>query len=265
MQTSPSMFITKFKFGVTMLGDGGFDTSWSERLDCVIGAAITSKIVSKDLQEKLFDNRKKVIYRPILTGLGGTKVEPGIPKQDKVIAQMDDLITKGFPVNHVVPQITPLLPLAWHETLNRALEIDYLANLRKLLSDFKKLGIKRVFHGFMMTDPVSASALKKIESTLVLPPGFFFNRYKEIALDVIDPDFVYETADPFYPYAKMNYAINEEDLRVLKLDGKYRLARSFDALTSLVQLINPKDKNCKGMCILCPFGNMKKFDIFNEH
>lgn len=263
----PSFYEYNFKFGVTMLGDPGFDFAWTQNLHAVVGAAISSKTANPKFEDLLIANKKKIIYRPVISGLGGTKIEPGIPSPEKVLAQINNLIMRGFPRKQIVPQISPLMPMAWLDALQDTTNRNYIDTIKYLLVSFRSFGLTRVYHSFMSIDSISAAALRKIDQRLSLNFNeFFFNSLKELALNVIDDSFQYETSDPrYYPYAKTNYTVSNDDLIALGVYDKYRFQRPMDQFTNLLQLINRPIGNCRGMCVLCPYGNKRRFDIFDEH
>jgi len=45
-----------------------------------------------------------------ITGLGGTPLEPGVPKADTVIESLTQLIGKGFSPNHISWRLDPIIP-----------------------------------------------------------------------------------------------------------------------------------------------------------
>ena len=97
------------RFGATDGGEPCFDTSWTEKLKDVDGAVIISKGSSEAFRKALVENKQKVIFHATITGLGGSVLEPGVPKWEKAVESLEQLIGKGFPAEQVVMRADPIV------------------------------------------------------------------------------------------------------------------------------------------------------------
>ena len=250
-----------FKFGVTLLGDAGFDTSWADRIHAVIGAAVSSKTFNKEFEKLLLKNKKKLIYRPVVTGFGGTELEPGVPEPEKILDQVRELIKKGFPTSQITLFMSPVLPVDWIPYIKETFGIDYIEMLHYILNEAKAIGVTKVFQGFFDIDYLTMTALRRLDERMVINPyEWHFDEYKEISLKVIEPSLHYMTNDPFYRFARRTGIVDNEDLKTLKLDSEYRFVNSFDYVKNLLELIVNPAKDCQGKCKICHLGNEFKFN-----
>ena len=251
---------TDFKFGATLLGDAGFDTSWASRLHSVIGAAVSSKTANREFEKLLLKNKDKLIYRPVLTGFGGTELEPGVPKPEKILEQVREIVEKGFPTSHVTLYVSPIFPVDWVPYIKETFGIDYLEMLHYILDEAKSIGITKVFQGFFDMDYLTMTVLRRFDERLFINPyEWHFDEFKEISLKVMEPSLEYVTNDPFYPFARLTGIADNEDLKTLKLDRVYRFANPFDYVKNILELIVNPAKDCPGKCKICHLGNEFKY------
>lgn len=99
----PSQYI-----GITEAGEVAFDLSVFDRL--YLGNIIITKRLTDALITKLIEHKDKVILHLTCTGMGGTKVEPFVPTMEQTRKKFDSLIEAGFPADHVVLRIDPIVP-----------------------------------------------------------------------------------------------------------------------------------------------------------
>lgn len=99
---------------------------------------IITKNLTNQLIEKLVEHKDKCILHMTVTGFGGSKIEPFVPKPDKNLTQVRTLIDKGFPVEQIVLRIDPIM--VTEKGTDTALGV---------LEMFKDIGIKRVRVSFM--------------------------------------------------------------------------------------------------------------------
>lgn len=99
---------------------------------------IITKNLTNQLIEKLVEHKDKCILHMTVTGFGGSKIEPFVPKPEKNLTQVRTLIDKGFPVEQIVLRIDPIM--VTEKGTDTALGI---------LEMFKDVGIKRVRVSFM--------------------------------------------------------------------------------------------------------------------
>lgn len=98
------------KIGITEQGDPSLDSSWIPKLDKVDGAIIISKGFSKLMDDTLLKHSKRLILHQVITGFGGTSMEPHVPHPEQVMDHLVKLVKRGFPIDHVVIRIDPILP-----------------------------------------------------------------------------------------------------------------------------------------------------------
>lgn len=102
--------MAKYKIGTTEAGDAGLDLSWVNKLDAMDGAVVITKNITPAFQEAALANQDKLIVHATITGFGGTKVEPNVPKVEANFDAPATLIQNGFPQEKTVIRIDPIIP-----------------------------------------------------------------------------------------------------------------------------------------------------------
>ena len=97
------------------------------------GNIIITKRLTNKLNEKLIENKDKVILHCTCTGFGGSKLEPFAPTYEQTYNKLKELISGGFPLSHIVLRVDPVIPTekGVHTAIN-------------VIEKFSDLGIKRV-------------------------------------------------------------------------------------------------------------------------
>ena len=124
------------KIGVTESGEISFNLDAFDRLykgNIIITKRLTDKVI-----EKLVEHKNKVILHLTVTGMGGTRIEPLVPKAEETHAKLVKLLDSGFPVSHVVIRVDPIVPT--ERGMNTALDV---------IAAFGGLGIKRLRFSFL--------------------------------------------------------------------------------------------------------------------
>lgn len=102
------------KIGFTEQGDAGLDLTWQNKLNTVDGAILITKNANPKFQDALLNAHttypNKIILHVGCTGLGGTIIEPHVPAYQKQIYYIKDIVDAGFPLDHVVLRIDPIIP-----------------------------------------------------------------------------------------------------------------------------------------------------------
>ena len=124
------------KIGTCESGEIAFNLDAFDRL--YKGNIIITKRLTDKLIEKLVEHQKKIILHLTVTGMGGTKIEPFVPKAEDTHKALVRLIEDGFPVSHVVIRVDPIVPT--EKGLNTALDV---------IAAFGGLGIKRLRFSFL--------------------------------------------------------------------------------------------------------------------
>lgn len=99
------------KIGITERGDAATDLSWINKLSTVDGCVvITKNPTHPKVQEALLKNANKCILHATITGWGGSVLEPNVPMWPKAIDAVTNLVNNGFPREHVVIRVDPVMP-----------------------------------------------------------------------------------------------------------------------------------------------------------
>ena len=111
------------------------DPSWHLEIfdNLYSGNIIITKRLTDKLIDKLVENKDRCILHFTVTGFGDTKVEPLVPSVEQSFKKFKKLIEDGFPIEHVVLRIDPIIPT--DKGINTALRV---------IDVFKNCGIKRV-------------------------------------------------------------------------------------------------------------------------
>lgn len=94
--------------GITETYDPCFVPDWDKKL--LDANIIISKELTNDMIEKLVVNQDKIIFHHTVTGLGETVYEPNVKSWNHEKFQALKLFSKGFPKNHYVLRIDPIIP-----------------------------------------------------------------------------------------------------------------------------------------------------------
>ena len=145
------------KIGITERGDVALDLSWTDKMRSVNGAVIIGKGYNDRFDNALLEFKDKVIYHATITGLGGTRLEPGVFPTDASIEHLKALIEKGFPADHVVVRIDPNEPFQIFSQLKVdgckgspfAQIDDYNLIIEKIIMDCVMLGIRRFRYSYL--------------------------------------------------------------------------------------------------------------------
>lgn len=94
--------------GITEAGDPAFHLEIFDNLKRA--NIIITKRLTDQLIDKLVENKDKVILHLTVTGMGGTKLEPFVPPLQTTLEKAVKLCEKGFPPEHIVIRIDPIIP-----------------------------------------------------------------------------------------------------------------------------------------------------------
>jgi DNA repair photolyase len=162
------------RIGVTESNEIAFNLDAFDRL--YKGNIIITKRLTDKLIEKLVEHQDKVILHLTVTGMGGTKIEPLVPKVEDTHKALVKLLEAGFPVSHVVLRVDPIVPT--ERGMETALDViatfgglgikrirfSFLDNYKHVKSRFKKEGIPELYGGeFHAPLEERLSCAKKIE------------------------------------------------------------------------------------------------------
>lgn len=103
------------KIGITERGDAGLDLSWTNKLSNVDGAILITKNITPKFIDAVINTHKqghKIIVHATCTGMGGTIMEPNVPKFQTQLTNLQTLILAGLPKENCVLRIDPIIPTA---------------------------------------------------------------------------------------------------------------------------------------------------------
>lgn len=108
------------KIGITERGDAAYGIAkWRTALECknVDGAILITKNLTKAFTDAVlncyFDpvgNTKNIIVHATCTGWGKSVFEPNVPDYQRQINCLRNLVNNGFPIEHCVLRIDPIVP-----------------------------------------------------------------------------------------------------------------------------------------------------------
>lgn len=103
------------KIGFTERGDASRDLSWVQACEThkIEGAVIITKTLTNACGEailRLHQNHFPIVLHATVTGLGGTRIEPGVFTPKDQLEAIQALVQRGFPVQNVVIRVDPILP-----------------------------------------------------------------------------------------------------------------------------------------------------------
>lgn len=99
--------------GFTEGGDPSFDYSWVKALEkdnSIESAVVITKRLNKNMFKPLLQHKDRIILHLSVTGYAGTVVEPNTPDFLTIYQTYMDLLEQGFPKDHVVLRIDPIIP-----------------------------------------------------------------------------------------------------------------------------------------------------------
>lgn len=124
------------RIGVTESGEIAFNLDAFDRL--YKANIIITKRLTDELIEKLIEHKEKIILHLTCTGMGGTRIEPFVPKLQDTYKKFLQLIEGGFPVSQVVLRVDPIIPTK-----------KGLLTAMSVLRRFKGLGVYRLRISFL--------------------------------------------------------------------------------------------------------------------
>ena len=243
--------MTNFKVGVTERGDASVHLDeWKPKAGSVNAIIAITKSVTDELSDFLArpEIKKKTILHATVTGYGGTKLEPNVPKLETSWAKIQTLKAKDFPMEQVVLRIDPMIP-----TKNGGLQ-----TIERVLETFKDSGISRVRFSFIQFYGHANERLKKIG----WPWPRFGEAEKEQAFLLMQKHldtYTFSscaTAVPerFANTAKQTGCVSEEDLALLgmshELTGTSNQRPSCLCCSAKTELLSRRQP-CKHGCLYC--------------
>ena len=126
------------RIGFTERGDGGLDLSWVDKIATGVcdGVIVVTKNLNKAARNKIIETYNSgfpIIVHAGLTGWGGTIMEPYVPNPETQFNNISDLLAAGFPADHLVLRIDPIIPS--EDGLAKVRDVVYTALNRHILPE----------------------------------------------------------------------------------------------------------------------------------
>lgn len=234
--------------GVTEAGEIAFMLDAFDRL--YKGNIIITKRLTEPLIAKLVENKEKIILHLTCTGMGGTKIEPLVPKLEKTREMFGKLLEASFPAEHVVLRIDPIVPTG-----------KGLSTAFNVMDSFGDTGIKRVRVSFLdMYDHVKE---RFNESGVKLPYETFHEKRKVriVAYEELEDygkqyGFTLEACGE--PDIKSVPCLSQKDIEILGLEKDIILEGKKDQRSTCSCPANKKElltgfkpHRCENKCLYC--------------
>ena len=97
------------KIGITERGDAGLDLSWADKMDEVDACILITKFPTPVFLELVEKHKDKLIVHTTITGVGGSPIEPNIPKPYELYPLFNTILDILGPEKTVL-RIDPIIP-----------------------------------------------------------------------------------------------------------------------------------------------------------
>lgn len=227
------------------------DPSWHLEIfdNLYSGNIIITKRLTDKLIEKLVENKDRCILHFTVTGFGDTKVEPLVPSVEQSFKKFKKLIEDGFPIEHVVLRIDPIIPTerGWK-------------SVEHVLDTFRGSGIKRV--RFSVLD-MYKHVKERFEAVGIPLPYETFHAPLEKRLEIRDKLVEIGKKDGFEveacgePGIESVSCLSQKDIDILGLTNKIKLEgnkgqrKSCSCPANKTQLYKNKMEHCQHGCLYC--------------
>lgn len=213
------------------------------------GNIIITKRLTDKLNEKLIQYKEKCILHLTVTGMGGSKVEPFVPSVEQSFKKFKKLIENGFPIDHVVLRIDPIVPT--DKGINTALHV---------IDVFKDCGIKRV--RFSVLD-MYKHVKERFEKAGITIPYHTFHAPLEKRLEIRDKliefgnQYGFDVEACGEPGIESISCLSQKDIDILgltdriKLEGNKWQRNSCSCPANKTQLYKNKMEHCQHGCLYC--------------
>ncbi len=213
------------------------------------GNIIITKRLTDKLNERLIQYKEKCILHLTVTGMGGSKVEPFVPSVEQSFKKFKKLIEDGFPIDHVVLRIDPIVPT--DKGINTALHV---------IDVFKDCGIKRV--RFSVLD-MYKHVKERFEKAGITIPYHTFHAPLEKRLEIRDKLVEIGKKDGFEveacgePGIESISCLSQKDIDILgltdkiKLEGNKGQRKSCSCPVNKTQLYKNKMEHYQHGCLYC--------------
>ena len=237
------------RIGITESGEIAFNLDAFDRL--YEGNIIITKRLTNAVNKKLVEHQDKIILHLTVTGMGGSRIEPFVPKAEDTYKKLLELLENGFPVSHVVLRVDPIVPTekgietalgvitAFSGLGIKRLRFSFLDNYKHVKKRFKEEGIAELYNGeFHAPLELRQEYAKKIEE--VAHDGGF--------------EIVEACGEPGIESVS---CLSQRDIDILGLADKITLEGSAEQRDSCgcpankTQIIKVKPHRCEHKCLYC--------------
>lgn len=244
------------RIGTCEAGEIAFNLDAFDRLydgNIIITKRLTNKVI-----EKLIEHKDKIILHLTCTGMGGTRIEPLVPKIEETLAKLKQLIEGGFPLSHIVLRIDPIIPT--DKGVNTAIQV---------LATFSDIGIERVRLSFLDMYKHVQSRFKKEE---IMIPEIYkgngdtvnFHASLEKRIEKLKQIEDYAKAVGYSsvevcgePGIESTSCLSQKDIDILGLTDKITLEGSAEQRKSCgcpankSELLKVRPHQCENKCMYC--------------
>ena len=237
------------RIGITETSDPCFHLDIFRRL--YKGNIIITKRLTNKLIEKLVDHKDKIILHLSVTGMGNSVIEPFVPSVEETHKKFLELIEKGFPIDHVVLRVDPIVPT------DKGLE-----TATSVLRAFSGLGIPRVRISFLdnyhhVRKRFSDANIKELYEGNFHAPFYLRNHYLKLFIKAANENGfnVIETCGE--PNMESTPCLSQKDIDILGLTDEIKLEGSAEQRThckcpsNKSELIREKPTQCQHKCMYC--------------
>lgn len=237
------------RFGTTESNEIAFNLDAFDRL--YDGNLIITKRLTDKLIEKLIEHKDKIILHLTCTGMGGSVIEPFVPKAEDTYRKFIKLIDDGFPLSHVVLRVDPIVPTSKGiDTAKGVLKrfgglgidrvrISFLDNYKHVRERFKEAGLDELYGGEFHA-----------------PLGDRISAFKELKECAEENGFTSVEACG-EPGIESVPCLSQKDVDILGLTDKITLVGSAEQRKSChcpankSELLRIKPQRCHNMCLYC--------------
>lgn len=235
------------RIGITEAGEVSFDLSVFDRL--YKGNIIITKRLTDKLIDKLVEHQDKIILHITCTGYGGTVLEPLVPTVEQTYEKFSQLISKGFPISHVVLRIDPCIPTEKGK--------ERMVNV---VEAFKDSGIQRV--RFSVLDVYKHVKERFTDKGLPIPYETFHAPLQDrmelySILQAYGSNYRFDVEACGEPGIDSISCLSQKDIDILGLQNEITLVGNKEQRTSChcpvnkTELLRGKPHQCNNACLYC--------------
>jgi DNA repair photolyase len=204
-------------------------------------AVLITKNVNDKFIKHVIDNKSKIILHATITGMGGSIIEPNVPKTEWSINQLKKLIDSGFPASQIVLRVDPIIPN------DNGINLD-----TRVIKAASGLGISRCRISVLDVYPHVQARFRRVG--MAIEPFNLTESYKKIA-DAFKPymnEWEFEACTEGVPFKRG--CISQKDIDILgvnvKLMGHKGQRAGCCCPANKSEMLNSKSQ-CPHRCLYC--------------